>query len=110
MIITAIQQLTGINTVSMYAPVVFGKQSNSEVLAAVMAAAQVLFALSTPLFIDRIGRIPVFIWGAVISSIAHLLTTIGYTEDGENTTLNWLLNVGIILYAGVFNATYGVGT
>jgi len=110
MIVTSIQQLTGINTISMYAPIIFGKQPNSDALAAVMAAVQVLFALITPLFIDRIGRIPLFVLGAAISSIAHLLSTIGYTEDAENTTLNWLLNVGIILYGGVFNATYGVCT
>jgi len=109
-IITAIQQLSGINTVSMYAPVIFDAQEDFEFLLPLMALVQVIFALITPLFINRIGRITVFMCGAVISSIAHLLSTIGYTEDQEPDAFNWPLNIGIILYGGVFNATYGVAT
>lgn len=108
--VTGIQQLTGINTVSMYSPIIFGRQSNSDTLSAVMAAMQVLFAVITPLFVDRFGRRTIFIWGAVISTVAHLLSFIGYTESAESTARNWVLNVGILIFAGVFNSTYGVLT
>jgi uncharacterized membrane protein len=94
----------------MYAPIIFKKQSGSDTLSAVMAAVQVLFALITPFIVDRFGRCTVFFWGAVICSVTHLLSTIGYTDNADNTTLNWLLNIGIILFGGVFNCTYGVIT
>eukprot|EP00826_Nyctotherus_ovalis_P013818 TRINITY_DN1378_c0_g1_i3.p5 TRINITY_DN1378_c0_g1~~TRINITY_DN1378_c0_g1_i3.p5 ORF type:complete len:106 (+),score=30.85 TRINITY_DN1378_c0_g1_i3:1392-1709(+) len=104
------QQLTGINTVCMYAPAIFEKQDNSDALSAAMAGIQVVFAALTPLFIDRYGRRTLFIWGMVFCSIGHLMACIGFTDDGDNTARNWVLNIGILLYSGVFNATYGALT
>lgn len=75
-----------------------------------MAAIQVLFAAITPLFVDRFGRRTIFLWGAGICTVGHLLAFIGYTEDEGNTARDWVLNIGILLFAGVFNSTYGVAT
>jgi len=108
--VTAIQQLSGINTVSMYAPSIFAAQINHQFLSPLMAGVQLFFAVITPFFINRIGRIPIFLCGAVVSSIAHIFSAIGYTKNPESSDFNWPLNIGIILYGGIFNATYGVAT
>lgn len=103
-------QLSGINTVSMYAPVIFDKQPNSATLSSIMAAIQVIFAAITPLLVDRFGRRTIFLWGAGICTVGHLMSFIGYTENEGNTTKDWVLNVGILLFGGAFNCTYGVAT
>jgi SP family facilitated glucose transporter-like MFS transporter 8 len=107
--IVAIQQFTGINAVCMYASAIFETQNNSSALSAAMAGIQVVFAAFTPLLVERFRRIALFLWGAVICSIGHLLAFIGFNED-NNTARNWVLNVGILLFAGTFNATYGMLT
>lgn len=93
----------------MYAPSIFAMQDNSDTLSALMAAIQVVFAVLTPLFVERTKRRTLFLWGAVFCSIGHLMATIGFNED-DDTARNWVLNIGILLYAGVFNATYGILT
>jgi len=109
MAIAIIQQLTGISAVCMYAPVIFDTQDNPDALAAAMAAIQVIFAAMGLLFVERFGRITIFLWGAVICSIGHFLACVGFNEDND-TTRNWAFNIGILLYAGVFNTTYGIMT
>jgi len=108
-VVASIQQLTGINTICMYAPVIFKTQNNSDALAAALAAIQVIFAAITPLFVERFGRRTIFLCGAVICSIGHLLSCIGFNEDNDRVR-NWVLNTGLLSFAGTFHASYGILT
>lgn len=94
----------------MYAPIIFEEQSNSELLSTLMPVIQVVFAFLTIFVIDKWGRRTLLLVGAVICSIGHLICCVALDEDGENNTRNWVFNVGVLIYAGVFNTTYGVIT
>lgn len=94
----------------MYAPKIFDKQPNAEVLSALMSVIQVIFALFAIPLVDRLGRRTLLLIGAIICSIGHLVCCIAIDEDGEDTTRNWVFNVGILLFVGVFNPTFGAIT
>ena len=94
----------------MYAPQIFDAQPNSNFLPALISGIQVLFSLFTIPLIDRVPRKVLFVIGAILTAIAHMICCIALDEDGENTTKNWFFNVGAMLSAGVFNTTYGAIT
>ena len=94
----------------MYAPSIFESQPNSGYLPTALSAIQVVFSFATIFVMDKFGRRTLFLVGAILATIGHLLCCIGYDESGDNTGKNWTFNVGAFLFIGIFNVSYGAVT
>jgi SP family arabinose:H+ symporter-like MFS transporter len=89
-IVAVLQQLTGINSVFFYAPMIF-EQSGigtdaSFIQAILVGLTNLVFTILAILFIDRIGRKPLLIFG--VSGIAICMFLLAYGFHSATYTLN----------------------
>ncbi|KAL7784344.1 general substrate transporter [Trichoderma ceciliae] len=83
------QQWTGINAVLYYAPTIFqqlGQTDNTVSLLATGVVGIVMFVATAPavLWIDRIGRKPVLITGAIGMATCHIIIAILFAKNSDN--------------------------
>jgi SP family xylose:H+ symportor-like MFS transporter len=106
-LLSVFQQLVGINAVLYYAPLMFanmGASTNTALLQTVIVgAANVVFTVVAMLTVDRLGRKPLLIIGAVIMAVAML--TLGALFTAHNMGVISLLMV--ILYIAGFALSWG---
>jgi SP family arabinose:H+ symporter-like MFS transporter len=89
-VVAVLQQLTGINSVFFYAPMIF-EQSGigtdaSFIQAILVGLTNLVFTILAILFIDRIGRKPLLIFG--VSGIAICMFLLAYGFHSATYTLN----------------------
>ncbi|KAF9735174.1 hypothetical protein PMIN03_008821 [Paraphaeosphaeria minitans] len=110
------QQWTGINAVLYYAPVIFGKlglSSNSVSLLATGVVGIVMFIATIPavMYVDRWGRKPTLIIGAVGMAICHFIIaaiTASYQKDWEHHQgAGWAAVVMVWLFVVHFGYSWG---
>ncbi|KAL2859935.1 sugar porter family MFS transporter [Aspergillus lucknowensis] len=82
------QQLTGINSIAYYFPVVLTEylpvsSSMAHIIAAVAATQYLMFSFVPILFIERIGRRTILIWGAVALMVLSALIAVGFNIPGQ---------------------------
>lgn len=106
-IIPGIQQLSGINTIGMYASRAFESQPNSSYLLPLTVSMETIFSILIIPVINRIGRRTLSIIGALVSTISYLMCYITLDESGKSTTKNWIFNIGAMISVGIFSASYG---
>lgn len=107
LLVSGVQQITGINAVTFYAPIIFEKQPNSSFLPPAMTFTRLAFAFFVIPIAGKFGRRTLLLWGVVISTITHLTCFISLDPSGKDEVMNWIFNVGLFIYVGTFNLTYG---
>jgi sugar porter (SP) family MFS transporter len=115
--VAILQQITGINSVFFYAPMIF-EQSGIGTDAAFMQAVLVglvnlVFTVLAILFIDRLGRRPLMMAGLMVITACMLLLAWGfgsatYSETGELVDINaTLILIGILGFVAGFAISLG---
>lgn len=82
------QQWTGINAILYYAPTIFqqlGQSSNTVSLLATGVVGIVMFVATIPavLWVDRIGRKPVLITGAIGMATCHIIVAVIFARNAD---------------------------
>lgn len=110
------QQWTGINAILYYAPSIFkslGLTGNTTSLLATGVVGIVMFLATIPtvIFLDRLGRRPVFISGAFIMAACHLIVAIltsQYRDSWQtHVAAGWAACALIWVFAIAFGYSWG---
>jgi SP family galactose:H+ symporter-like MFS transporter len=106
------QQVTGINTVIYYAPLIIQSAGISSASGAILATAgigvvNVLMTIVAMWLIDRMGRRPLLLVG-----IAGMVATLGmlglaFHMSGKSTALVWLAVISMMVYVASFAISLG---
>lgn len=105
--IPALQQLTGINVLTMFAPTAFENQGNAEVLSAVLSVFHSVFAAISIVIVNKVGKKVLLLIGSAVIVIGYIVCLITYSDDGSNKAKNWVYNVSTFLIVGIFNLSWG---
>jgi len=107
--IAIVQQLTGINAVMFYAPIIFKKQGgNYMVLTFICFIVQILATFSSIFVTDKLGRRFLLIVGAVGCASGLFVVTIFYPSgDSETNAGTYVFDVGIYFFITSFGISYG---
>ncbi|MGX1099479.1 sugar porter family MFS transporter [Amorphus sp. MBR-141] len=105
-----LQQLSGINAVIYYAPVVFQEagftDASTQILATVgVGIVNVLMTLVGMALIDRIGRRKLLLGGFLFAALALGLIAVGAATDVQSMDI--VAFVGLVVYIGAFAASIG---
>jgi SP family arabinose:H+ symporter-like MFS transporter len=101
------QQITGINTIMYYAPLIFEKSGlsiDSAIYQTILIGViNLVFSLVAIYFVDKAGRKPMLIVGSLLMTISLLILSISFTYN-----LNSLITlVAILLFIASFASTLG---
>ncbi|KAK4061772.1 MFS permease [Trichoderma simmonsii] len=110
------QQWTGINAVLYYAPTIFqqlGQTDNTVSLLATGVVGIVMFVATAPavLWIDRIGRKPVLIVGAIGMATCHIIIAVLFAKNSdswpEHKAAGWAAVAMVWLFVVHFGYSWG---
>lgn len=110
------QQWTGINAILYYAPSIFKAlgltgSTNSLLATGVVGIVMWVATIPTVIFLDRIGRRPVFISGAFIMATCHIIVAIltsQYRDSWDShVAAGWVACVLIWVFAMAFGYSWG---
>jgi MFS transporter, SP family, xylose:H+ symportor len=105
--LSVFQQLVGINAVLYYAPLMFenmGASTDSAFLQTVVVGiANVVFTVIAILTVDRLGRKPLLVIGAIIMAISML--ALGFLFNAKAVGLGAL--IAVVAYIGGFALSWG---
>jgi MFS transporter, SP family, galactose:H+ symporter len=106
------QQVTGINTVIYYAPLIIQSAGVSSASGAILATAgigvvNVLMTIVSMWLIDRVGRRPLLLTG-----IAGMIVTLGvlgwaFHSNARSEALSWLAVISMMVYVASFAISLG---
>ena len=106
-VLSAFQQLVGINAVLYYAPLMFknlGASTNSAFLqTVVVGAANVVFTFVAIAMVDRLGRKPLLVIGSTVMAVA--MFALGALFDARTMGVSAL--VAVMAYIGGFAFSWG---
>jgi SP family xylose:H+ symportor-like MFS transporter len=106
-LLSIFQQLVGINAVLYYAPLMFsnlGASTDSALLQTiVVGAANVIFTFVALFSVDRWGRKPLLITGAVIMAVS--MTVLGFLFNAHAVGI-WAL-IAVVIYMAGFSLSWG---
>jgi sugar porter (SP) family MFS transporter len=106
--IAVLQQITGINSVFFYAPMIFeqsGIGTDASFMQAVLVGlVNLVFTVLAILFIDRLGRRPLLIAGLTGIAACMLLLAYGFASEETNPAL---ILVGILGFVASFAISLG---
>lgn len=107
-VLAVLQQITGINAIMYYAPNIFkqaGAATNAALLQTVLVGiVNFVFTLVALWLIDKVGRKPLLIVGAILMAIS--LAVVGYAFQAENVS-GMLILFFILLYVASFAVSFG---
>jgi len=112
LVVGVLQQITGINAVLGYAPMIFaraGSQVGIEapfVQTALIMLVNVVFTVIALLLIDRVGRRPLLIFGTVGIAACLFLTAWGFQSSDAGVESVWVL-VGLLGFVASFALSLG---
>ncbi|KAK7533663.1 putative MFS monosaccharide transporter [Phyllosticta citricarpa] len=109
------QQFVGINALIYYAPTLFetmGQEYDMQlVLAGVLNVAQLVGVASSVWTMDRYGRRPLLLWGAVVMCVSHVIIAIlvGLFDDNwpAHKAQGWTSVAFLFVYMLAFGASWG---
>ncbi|KAJ6011084.1 hypothetical protein N7451_002496 [Penicillium sp. IBT 35674x] len=98
------QQLTGINSIAYYLPIVLVEylrvnETMAHIIAAVAATQYLIFSFMPTLFIERLGRRTILIWGAVAMMILSVLIAVGFNIPGQGGAI-----MTVVMYCLFYDA------
>lgn len=105
------QQITGINAILYYAPVIFketGIETSNSLLQTIGVG--VIIVLSTFIaiaFVDNIGRRKLLLWGSALMGLSLLTVSLCFHYQYFE---NYIVLVAMLIYVGTFGATLGAVT
>lgn len=109
LLIGILQQITGINAVFFYAPVIFEKAGASTNLAFVQAVyvglVNLVFTVIAILLIDRLGRRPLLLGGTAGMALGMGLLALGF--HGGLAAPSWLVLAGVLVFVASFAVSLG---
>ncbi|KAJ3132824.1 hypothetical protein HK100_004962 [Physocladia obscura] len=91
MVINFGQQATGQNSLNNYSSQIYKtifSQNNVAIINVVNAICGILFTLNSTIFVDRVGRITLFVGGAIGMAICTALAAIVYDTAADKTSYN----------------------
>jgi SP family galactose:H+ symporter-like MFS transporter len=106
------QQVTGINTVIYYAPLIIQSAGVSSASGAILATAgigvvNVLMTIIAMWLIDRMGRRPLLLIGIAGMAITLGLLGLAFQMQGKSVVLVWLAVISMMVYVGSFAISLG---
>jgi len=106
------QQITGINTVIYYAPIILQTAGISSASGAILATAgigvvNVLMTIVSMWLIDRVGRKPLLLVGIAGMAVTLGLLSISFYVQTQPGALAWIAVVGLMLYVASFAISLG---
>ncbi|KAG1729666.1 general substrate transporter [Suillus paluster] len=110
------QQWTGVNAILYYAPSIFGDlglTGNATSLLATGVVGIVMFLATIPavIWIDKVGRKPVLISGALIMAACHLvvavLTALYHDSWASHATAGWVACACVWVFSVAFGYSWG---
>ena len=107
------QQLTGINAIMFYGPLIFEKAGvpSESLLLVTMAAIgtwNLVAVFISVALVDRLGRRPLMLSALAAMFVATLVSGIAYTVDGINTTVESVLLIAMtMIFIGAFESGPG---
>jgi MFS transporter, SP family, galactose:H+ symporter len=106
------QQITGINTVIYYAPLIIQRAGISSASGAILATAgigvvNVLATIFSMWLIDRKGRRPLLLVGIAGMAVTLVLLGFVFRMSSESTGMGWLAVISLMAYVGSFAISLG---
>jgi len=106
------QQVTGINTVIYYAPLIIQSAGISSASGAILATAgigvvNVLMTIVAMWLIDRMGRRPLLLVGIAGMAITLGLLGLAFHVSGKSAALIWVAVMSMMVYVGSFAISLG---
>ena len=101
------QQITGINTVIYFAPVIFQAAGISSASSAILATAgvgvvNVAMTVVAIRLIDRVGRRGLLLSGLLGMAVCLILLGLGFAIGSSSAALGWLTALSLAAYVGFF--------
>jgi MFS transporter, SP family, arabinose:H+ symporter len=115
LVLAVLQQITGINSVLAYAPVIFervaeaGAREDTKFLQTIFVTfVNLVFTVIAMLLIDRVGRRPLLLAGTAGMAVSLLLTSYGFHDAVVTRDSTWVL-VGLLGFVASFAVSIGPG-
>lgn len=113
--IPAIQQLSGVNAIMYYAPVMFESQGDYKLILTFITTLLNFGSTLVSVFVsDKLGRRFLFIYGSIGCAIGLLFSTIGYIDPNSSASvsasrqvMDWLFNGGVFFFISAFGVSHG---
>ena len=109
--IAVFQQITGINAILYYAPVIFkemGLDTSSSMLQTIgIGVVNVVSTFIAITWVDKVGRRTFLLWGSCIMGISLLVVAVCFQYKYFD---NYLVLIGMLAYVGAFGCTLGAVT
>jgi SP family galactose:H+ symporter-like MFS transporter len=102
-----LQQITGINTVIYYAPMIFeftgAKSASASILATIgVGVVNVAMTVVALLLVDRVGRRPLLLIGLAGMIIGLGVLGLAFQLPSLSGSLGWIAEISLMLYVGAF--------
>jgi SP family galactose:H+ symporter-like MFS transporter len=102
-----LQQITGINTVIYYAPMIFeftgAKSASASILATIgVGVVNVAMTVVALLLVDRVGRRPLLLIGLTGMIIGLGVLGLAFQLPSLSRSLGWIAEISLMLYVGAF--------
>jgi MFS transporter, SP family, galactose:H+ symporter len=110
--LAVLQQVTGINTVIYYAPIIMRSAGISSVSGAILATAgigaiNVLMTLVSMRLIDRVGRRPLLLVGTAGMAVTLGILGIAFYGPERSQASTWLAVISVMAYVAFFAISLG---
>src|SRR3954468_544224 len=105
-------QITGINAVVFYSPMIFkemGFSGNSALLLlpAIVQVGSLVATVASLSLVDRLGRRPTLLTGIAAMIASTILLAIVFAAGGLSGTTGWLGFIGVLVFTAGFNFGFG---
>ncbi len=102
-----LQQITGINTVIYYAPMIFeftgAKSASASILATIgVGVVNVAMTVVALLLVDRVGRRPLLLIGLTGMIVGLGVLGLAFQLPQLSGSLGWIAEISLMLYVGAF--------
>ena len=106
------QQVTGINTVIYYAPIILQTAGISSASGAILATAgigvvNVLMTIVSMRLIDRVGRRPLLLVGIAGMAVTLGILSLSFHISAQSSALAWISVIGMMTYVASFAISLG---
>jgi len=106
-LLAAFQQLTGINTVIYYAPMIFEYAGFRSAATAILATllvgiTNVIMTMVARALLDRVGRRPLLLWSLAGMIAGLALLGAAFSIPSLAASLGWVALASLVLYVGAF--------